>query len=248
MTTRSRHLAAVPALAGPVIVCGGWGEFGFNLELLVSMLEAQCGREVYVVSTVASRWWRCRVVLPEVPPAIASLSHGVDRLLNALPGQRVTLVGHSLGALVGLAAALRRPERVERVIWVCPAVVRDGLGRLAGRLNKETYHVMGVALRDRSARLRLLGGFLYCVLNPLRAFREGCAIGRVHSNLEEMIMRLRDSEILLDVIAGQDDLLIPLSHLGRVKALADSFTEVPGGHMPRLGPLVDRLSEILTSS
>lgn len=57
--------------------------------------------------------------LPEPPCTVESLAQGLLGLLDQLEVERVSLCGVSLGGMVGMALALRAPERVERMVLAC---------------------------------------------------------------------------------------------------------------------------------
>jgi 3-oxoadipate enol-lactonase len=62
-----------------------------------------------------------RSPVPEAPVTVESLADGVIALLDALELERVSFCGLSLGGMVGMALALRAPERVERLVLCCTA-------------------------------------------------------------------------------------------------------------------------------
>jgi pimeloyl-ACP methyl ester carboxylesterase len=106
---------------------------------------------------------RYRVVLPDLRShgrsvdAIGSFSFGRDliEVLDAVGVDRATLVGHSLGAEIVLDVALARPERVDRLVLIAPAVSGRPLARPpAGS------EALVIALRrgDLAAVGRALGG------------------------------------------------------------------------------------------
>lgn len=55
-------------------------------------------------------------------PVAADYSRALERLLDALGLERVTLLGHSLGTLMGASFASARRERVARLILAAPAL------------------------------------------------------------------------------------------------------------------------------
>jgi 3-oxoadipate enol-lactonase len=57
--------------------------------------------------------------LPEQPCTVEGLAGGLLALLDELGLERVSLCGVSLGGMVGMALALRAPERVERLVLAC---------------------------------------------------------------------------------------------------------------------------------
>jgi 3-oxoadipate enol-lactonase len=62
-----------------------------------------------------------RSPIPDAPITVESLADGVVELLDALELERVSFCGLSLGGMVGMALALRAPERVERLVLCCTA-------------------------------------------------------------------------------------------------------------------------------
>lgn len=59
--------------------------------------------------------------IPDAPVTVESLADGVVELLDALGLERVSLCGLSLGGMVGMALALRAPERLDRLVLCCTA-------------------------------------------------------------------------------------------------------------------------------
>jgi 2-hydroxy-6-oxonona-2,4-dienedioate hydrolase len=60
---------------------------------------------------------------PERSYEVGAYCHHLERLVDALGLDRVTLVGHSLGAWIAVRFALAHPARVEALILVAPAGV-----------------------------------------------------------------------------------------------------------------------------
>jgi 3-oxoadipate enol-lactonase len=58
---------------------------------------------------------------PDASLTVESLADGVVELLDTLDLQRVSFCGLSLGGMVGIALALRAPERVDRLVLCCTA-------------------------------------------------------------------------------------------------------------------------------
>jgi pimeloyl-ACP methyl ester carboxylesterase len=94
--------------------------------------------------------------------SLAGLAEFVERFLGHLGVQRVRIVGHDWGALVGLSFADRNPGRVDRLVLVNPPPAREdwpralrvcrtpALGELAmGTINKG---LLGRALRRGTIR------------------------------------------------------------------------------------------------
>ena len=62
-----------------------------------------------------------RSLLPDAPITVESLADHVIELLDALELERVSFCGLSLGGMVGMALALRAPERLDRLALSCTA-------------------------------------------------------------------------------------------------------------------------------
>jgi len=87
--------------------------------------------------------------LPGAAPGAADYGRRVWQWLDALdlPAAPLTLVGHSLGALMGAAAALQQPGRVKRLVLLSPA---QGYGAADPALRQDK-------LQARLDNLRTLG-------------------------------------------------------------------------------------------
>src|SRR5437868_11009566 len=82
----------------------------------------------------------------------------LDRLLDAVDGRPAVLVGNSMGGLIAMMEAARRPERVAGLVLVAPAQPRTAdapLDRLvAARFASYALPLVGeLAVRQRAARL-----------------------------------------------------------------------------------------------
>ena len=62
-----------------------------------------------------------RSPIPDAPVTVESIADGVVELLDALELERVSFCGLSLGGMVGMALALRAPERLDRLVLCCTA-------------------------------------------------------------------------------------------------------------------------------
>jgi 3-oxoadipate enol-lactonase len=62
-----------------------------------------------------------RSPIPDASLTIESLAEGVVELIDALDLERISFCGLSLGGMVGIALALRAPERVDRLVLCCTA-------------------------------------------------------------------------------------------------------------------------------
>jgi 3-oxoadipate enol-lactonase len=62
-----------------------------------------------------------RSPIPDAPVTVGSLADDVVELLDTLELERVSFCGLSLGGMVGMALALRAPERLDRLVLTCTA-------------------------------------------------------------------------------------------------------------------------------
>jgi 3-oxoadipate enol-lactonase len=62
-----------------------------------------------------------RSPIPDGPVTVQSMAGDVVELLDALEFERVSFCGLSLGGMVGMALALRAPERLDRLVLCCTA-------------------------------------------------------------------------------------------------------------------------------
>jgi pimeloyl-ACP methyl ester carboxylesterase len=88
--------------------------------------------------------------LPMAHPGASDYASRLWAWLDALdvdPSRPITLVGHSLGALVAAAATLQAPKRVQRLVLLAPA---QGYGNAEPRVRQQK-------LSDRLANLEHLG-------------------------------------------------------------------------------------------
>ncbi|MFF0544755.1 alpha/beta fold hydrolase [Nocardia thailandica] len=104
---------------------------------------------------------------PRADYAVAAYACGMRDLLGVLGIDQVTLVGHSLGGGVAMQFAYQFPERVQRLVLVCPAGMGRGvhpafrLSTLPGAgpaLIAVTSLPVRTAIRWATPLLRRLGG------------------------------------------------------------------------------------------
>jgi pimeloyl-ACP methyl ester carboxylesterase len=139
----------------------------------------------------------------------------------------LTLAGHSMGAALAVAAALERPERVERLFLVAPAglplgkpialSLRDFCGQVASRMY--AWRELAIAARSVLAAPRAALGLAHAV----RAL-----------DLTEQLGELRRLGVRCDVVGCVSDTLTPVAHCREIARLAGArYREVDaaGGHM-----------------
>jgi pimeloyl-ACP methyl ester carboxylesterase len=201
-------------------------------------------------------WWRDvtpalarhhRVIVPDLPGfelapggAPFRLSEGsavLARLLERVEVGRVSLVGHSLGALVCLGMAARAPETVERLVLISPPV------RTAGPAFR--HHAIPLA---RTAAAIPMGALARVTLGGIG--RSPLAIWRA---AEEMLQtdhlaglaEIRAPTLLL---WGREDRLVPLQGARELLEMipGSSLRIIDAGHSPMLDAPATLTSELLT--
>ena len=90
---------------------------------------------------------------PESPVTVESLADDVVDLLDALGLERVSFCGLSLGGMVGMALALRAPERLDRLVLCCTAA---HLGPVEGWYRARASRARRRDVRDRRGGDRTL--------------------------------------------------------------------------------------------
>jgi len=94
--------------------------------------------------------------------SVSAMAADLLGLLDALGLERVDLVGHSYGALIGLELRLRHPERVRRLVLVEPPLAPGDLGEIEAFLSRTPEEMLaslpaGLELGGRRARRMLEG-------------------------------------------------------------------------------------------
>lgn len=203
----------------------------------------------------AGAWYRIapalahhqRVLIPDLPGhgesapaagplAVTDLLAGLDALLAAeAPGERVTVVGSSLGGFLALLLAHRHPELVAQVVLVNGAAVMAGGGQV--ELLPKTRDEARAAI----AKLTAPGA------PPPPAFvlddivRRGPAspLARLlQSPVAELALdgRLGEIQTPVSLIWGQADQLLPLSYAQALQAQLPTARLAPlpdCGHVPQ---------------
>jgi pimeloyl-ACP methyl ester carboxylesterase len=123
---------------------------------------------------------------PSRPP-LGTEAHALwlDEVLRALPVDRISIAGVSLGGWLGLDYATRRPERVEKLAVLCPG----GIGR-----QKLGIVFVTIALRmcgrwgKRKLAERILGRLPADPPPPVRAFLDFVSL--IHEHFRPRMVRL----------------------------------------------------------
>jgi pimeloyl-ACP methyl ester carboxylesterase len=135
------------------------------------------------------------------------------------------LAGHSLGGLIAAELAVRRPERVRRLVLVAPAGVPTGRGGVSG-------HVLPLLATLRAAPLPLLA---HAMRDGLRAGPAGLLRGGLYAIRRDIRDDLAAVRVPTLLVWGEHDPLVP-PHLAEewTRALPDVRLVVlpQAGHAP----------------
>jgi 2-hydroxy-6-oxonona-2,4-dienedioate hydrolase len=181
------------------------------------------------------------VIVPDLPgyglsaggpaaPTVASLADAAIDCAGAAGHDRINLVGNSFGAQVAVAAAVRHPARVERLVLVGPTVDPDARSLVAQYLRWQRC-----AADEHLSVLPLMARDLADV-GPRRALR----LLRVmlDDRIEDRLPQVRCPTL---VVRGGRDRVAPDGWARRVAALVPNgrLAVLPGyAHMPHFsGPL-----------
>ena len=152
------HVAlAGPDDAPPVLLLHGWPQHWYAWREVISRLAD--GYRLIVPDLRGFGWSQA----PSTGYEKENLAADVFALLDALGVQRVTWVGHDWGGFVGQLAALRAPERIDRMLgvaiphlWLPPRISR--LAMLLTYQGPISTPWLGPRIADRMVRLILQVG------------------------------------------------------------------------------------------
>jgi pimeloyl-ACP methyl ester carboxylesterase len=236
--------ASIPSPVGPQ--CAFVGGSGPVLALLHGAGD-QAGTWARVVPALVRKH---TLVIPDLaghgasapaagPIEAAAVVAGLEAVLASLaPGQRVTLVGNSLGAWMAMVLAARHPERTERVVAVNGGALKlpPSSVNLLPRNREEA--------RESMARLRDPGSAPIPdrVLDELARRSRGGSLARfaaTAAGMEAWVLdeaQLRTLALPVRLLWGTSDQLLPLDYAQRMlAALPDArlITIDQCGHIPQ---------------
>ena len=179
---------------------------------------------------------------PLIDYTIAGFVEVLERFLQALELERISLVGESLGGWIAATFALRFPEQVEKLILVDAAGVWGDMAglpidmRVSTRAHlKEIFELVfydprlaSEQLIDLAYELHLERGDSYTIDSLLRNLKSG------RERLDEEIGEMKVPTL---VIWGEDDRMIPIEVGRRLQQLISGakLEVIPEcGHLPAL--------------
>ncbi len=243
---------------GPLVYFrGGSGP----LVVFLHGVNDQAGTWMRVIAPLRERH---RIVLADLAghggsaPADGSLTardllDGVEAVVaaEARDGERVALVGNSLGGWLALLYADRHPDRVRQVVLVNGAAIRDdGAGEAINLLPRTRREAAAALQATMSPASPMVPGF---VMDDLIRRAPGSPLARLMAapTADEFAIdgRLDRLHVPVTLIWGADDRLLPLAYARKVAAALPQADVVPlaqCGHIPQrecpeqLRPALDR--------
>lgn len=198
-----------------LILLHGIGSFGGSFAPLLPCLESW--RRVIAWNAPG---YQGSAALAADWPTAADYAQALDGVLDRLGLEQVSLLGHSLGALMGAAFAARHPKRVRRLILAAPAlghgVAPGGALSQAAQARIDDLERMGAAKFAAARAKRLLfapqenpdllaqvqAGMAQVSMPGYGQAARMLAAGGLVQDVECLTMRT-------DVIVGADDLITP---------------------------------------
>lgn len=174
------------------------------------------------------------------PIAFTQVLEGVEGVIQSLAaGRKVSVVGNSLGAWVGIHLALRHPDWIERVVCVNGGPLRGSSEASAVLPRTRDEARESVALtRDPGSRPipeKLLDDIVrQARVGPLARFASTA------SSMEPWVLtdgQLGASKVPIDIVWGASDRLMPLEYARRMEAALPSarlLTLESCGHVPQV--------------
>ena len=153
-------------------------------------------------------------------------------LMHEMFGQKVTLVGHSMGGPNAVEGALRRMEKVQDVVLLGSGGLEEGqnVHRLRRRMPAIAKQEGGSILSmPRDDAINIAGQALFHMArNPIRTLGEGLDIGNRDLMIDE-INKLRAHGIGVHAVSLELDGFFPVEVAERdTRGLVDSFTVIEG--------------------
>ncbi|MEW6337618.1 MAG: alpha/beta hydrolase [Acidobacteriota bacterium] len=174
------------------------------------------------------------------PIAFTQVLEGVEGVIRSLAaGRKVTVVGNSLGAWVGIHVALRHPEWIERVVCVNGGPLRGSSGASAVLPRTREEARASVALtRDPASRPipdKVLDDIVrQARVGPLARFAATASTMEPWVLADEQLGALK---VPVDIVWGASDRLMPVEYARRMQAAipgARLQTLEACGHVPQV--------------
>jgi pimeloyl-ACP methyl ester carboxylesterase len=216
--------SSIETPSGPLVV---WEKGNGPVLVLLHGAGDQAGAWSRIAPHLVSSY---RVLIPDLPghgdsaPAQGGLTLGMElaglqSLLNArAAGERVILVGNSMGGWIAMVYAYRHPEQVARIVLVNGGALRpEHPLNLTPATREEAKHLLA-SLQDPA--MPLPPDFV--VDDVIRTASAG-PIGRLSRNAADMEQylldgHLQDAKTPTDVLWGEADRMLGISYAHRLEA------------------------------
>ena len=176
--------------------------------------------------------------------SVPDLAGAILAVMDAEDIPRAHLVGHSLGGAIALYMAIKHPDRVLSATLVCPGGLGTEInldfidGFIAAERRKEMKSVLGHLFADpgvvtrkmieESLKYKRLDGVPAALETIRRAnFTDTGQAGGMRSGLQS-------AKVPVQVIWGEDDRIIPATHMEDLAGAGVTFLVDGAGHMPHM--------------
>lgn len=224
----------------PILLVHGFGPTGSNVILPLAN-ELAAGRSV-IVPDMLGFGYSEKVAEPGAHFTVEGRASALLAMLDALGVEEFDLVGHSYGGSVSGRLALEAPDRVRRVVFVCPSIYPQTTpGNFVAYLPRATARVaiwgsLGGGPSSFAGRA--------CAADP--AACDALRIAQVQGTVDALLAinntprgyalpgELPNVQPPALVIWGDDDAIVPPEFSARAAAAmnADTWIVPGGGHWP----------------
>ena len=133
---------------GPLVVCvHGLGGSAISFDLIATLLAAEC--RIYAVDLVGHG----RTPVLGRSATVGANRRVVDHFLSDVVGEPAILIGNSMGGLISLLQASKRPESVAGLVLIGPALPLTGLVLKDAR---RALHVKAASFQDETDQINHL--------------------------------------------------------------------------------------------
>lgn len=116
LLARHRVRVAGPAQAPPVVFAPGYGEYQQMWRFIAPVLETE--HRTVLFDVIGADQGTVDGYPPERYGSLHGYADDLRQIADLLDLRGATLVGHSVGAMIGILAALERPERFDRLVLI----------------------------------------------------------------------------------------------------------------------------------
>ncbi|MDF7815424.1 alpha/beta hydrolase [Hymenobacter sp. YC55] len=149
----------------PMLFCHGFGCDQHIWRYLTPALAARY--QLVLFDHVGAGESDARAYDPQKYSTLAGYAHDVVQICQVLGLQQVTVVGHSVGAMIALLAAISAPEHFAKAVMLAPSPCYLNAPNYHGGLNLEDAHqLLALMEQDYDGWAHLFAGLLLGPANP----------------------------------------------------------------------------------